>query len=465
MSRRIKRYGGEPVVSVDFSKLANFQPKQKEALEATKKYKYVLYGGSMGSGKSYFIRWALLYWILKMTAEYKQPGIRVALFCEDYGSLQDRHISKIKFEFPRWIGEYNAQLHEFRLAYKWGSGSIAFRNLDDPSKYISSEFAVIAVDEANRNSVQIFNILRTRLRWRGIDKTKFICASNPGGEPWVRQYFVDRNFPLEEKEPDEFYFVPALPKDNKYLGESYYKNLESLTEVERKAFLEGDWTAFDDEVDYQGWLKLLTQIELQNAIIDKKCHIGDGVLGIDPAAGGDKSSVVLKTETQQEVVFCQRLADILQLIPIISGAMEKYGRVKQIIVDRTGVGEGLFRRLKELKFPVKGISFSESPSDKTRFENYKAELYWKERNWILGGGKLLKHNGWNDFINIKYQIYNDRVIRIQSKAELRRRGFRSPDAVDAAALTMAANINLRFEEIYLNSPKTDKIAKIWGDIY
>jgi len=38
---------------IKFSDLTNFSPKQKEAEEALKHYKYVLYGGALGGGKSY----------------------------------------------------------------------------------------------------------------------------------------------------------------------------------------------------------------------------------------------------------------------------------------------------------------------------------------------------------------------------------------------------------------------------
>ncbi len=35
-----------------FSELAKFLPKQKDAQEASKRFKFVLYGGSLGSGQS-----------------------------------------------------------------------------------------------------------------------------------------------------------------------------------------------------------------------------------------------------------------------------------------------------------------------------------------------------------------------------------------------------------------------------
>ena len=452
--------------TISFTELTHFIPKQDEALQASKKYKYVLYGGTMGSGKSYFLRWCAIYWLLYLASKYNQQGIRVGLFCEDYGSLNDRHISKIKMEFPKGLGVYNEQRHEFTLHYRFGSGVIAFRNLDDPSKYVSSEFAAIFVDEINRNPYSMFSILRTRLRWAGIAETKFLAACNPVGEPWVKRYWIDRNFPPEEKEQEQFFFVQALPKDNPHLSESYYQALDSLDEKEKKAYLEGDWNAFEGEMDEEGWMKLLTDHQFQDAISEKPDHFGEGVIGVDPAAGGDRSAVVYKSEMLQEVVFSQKLNDVLQLIPVIARAISDYGNVKEIVIDRTGVGEGLYRRCKELekdlKVRVRGVAYAESPSSKERFENLKAELYWKERDWLLHGGKLKKHQGWNDFINIKYKIYNGKVIRIQSKDDLRKQGFKSPDTVDAAVLTQAASRNLKFDDMYKQITFKDRIKDIWA---
>src|SRR3990167_6831762 len=128
---------------ISFSELANFFPKQIEAASASRRFKFVLFGGSVGSGKSRWLRWMMVYWLMEYYAKYNIKGIRAGLFCEDYPSLNDRHLSKVKFEFPDWLGRFNEAKHEFTLAPEYGSGIIAFRNLDDPSKYLSVEFAVI----------------------------------------------------------------------------------------------------------------------------------------------------------------------------------------------------------------------------------------------------------------------------------------------------------------------------------
>ena len=55
---------------IKFSELSRFFPKQQEALDASKRFKYVLFGGSVGSGKSYWIRWTAIYWLMKYYSKY-----------------------------------------------------------------------------------------------------------------------------------------------------------------------------------------------------------------------------------------------------------------------------------------------------------------------------------------------------------------------------------------------------------
>ena len=417
---------------IKFTELAKFFPKQKEALEASKRFKFVLFGGSVGSGKSYWIRWTVVYWLMKYYSKYGIKGIRAGVFCEDYPSLNDRHLTKIKFEFPSWLGNYNEARKEFTLAPEYGSGIIAFRNLDDPSKYLSVEFAVIAIDEINRNPKTTFDMLRSRHRWPGIKDVKFIAGCNPLGEAWVKNVWVKRLFPSDEKEQYEFVFVPALPTDNPHLPVEYYKSLESLPENQRKAYLEGNWDAFDEGMDEKGYIRLVNDRELQACYVTDGIHSGYKVLGIDPAAGGDNSSIVLKSGNLQEILFNQKLQDTMDLVGVIMDKYQNYG-VDMIVVDKTGIGQGIYDRIKELNFPVRGIAFGEKSED-DMFGNLKAELHWNERKWLLSGGRLIKNHGWNEFEIVKYKNKDGKII-IQPKEDLFREGISSPNVVDAAVLT------------------------------
>ena len=419
-----------------FSELTKFFPKQLEALGATKRFKFTLFGGSVGSGKSYWIRWSVIYWLMRYYAKYGIEGVRAGVFCEDYPSLNDRHLTKVKFEFPSWLGTFNQQKHEFTLKPEYGSGIVAFRNLDDTEKYLSVEFAVIAIDEINRNPKTVFNVLRSRHRWPGIKDVKFLAGCNPLGEAWVKNRWVKRMFGPDEKEQYEFVFVPALPTDNPHLPQEYYKSLESLPENQRKAYLEGNWDAFDEGMDEKGYIRLITDRELQGVFTNTGEHSGYKILGVDPAAGGDNSAIVLKSGNLQEILFNQKLQNTMDLVGQI---MEKYRdyQCDFIVIDKTGVGQGVFDRLKDLDYPVRGVAFGEKSEDE-QFSNLKAEWHWRERKWLLSGGRLVQNMGWNEFEYVKYKNKDGRLI-IQPKEDLFREGISSPNCVDAAVLTMVVD--------------------------
>jgi hypothetical protein len=399
---------------------------------------------------------------MKYYSKYKLKGVRAGIFCEDYPSLNDRHLTKIKYEFPEWLGKFNEAKHEFTLAPEYGSGIIAFRNLDDPSKYLSVEFAVVAIDEINRNPKPTFDMLRTRHRWPGIKDVRFIAGCNPLGEAWVKNMWVKRMFPPDEKEQYEFVFVPALPTDNPYLPVEYYKSLESQPENIRKAYLEGNWDAFDEGLDEKGYIRLMSDRELQASFVQSGEHSGYKILGVDPAAGGDNSAIVLKSGNLQEILFNQKLTNTMDLVGQI---MEKYREYKAdfIVIDKTGVGQGVFDRIKELDYPVRGVAFGEKSED-PMFSNLKAEWHWRERNWLLGGGRLIANYGWNEFEYVKYKNKDGKLI-IQPKEDLFRDGLMSPNCVDAAVLTQVINENTIKTSRIMKSrgglPFYDKMKEVW----
>src|SRR5256886_1650620 len=222
------------------------EAKQQEFIDAWRSHRFVLFGGAAGPGKSYMLRWSLILFLVGLFAERQIERACVALFCEDYPSLHDRQISKIQREFPPWLGKLRrGDTKEFILAPEYGSGVIMLRNLDDPSKYLSTEFAAVAVDELTRDDLQTFNDLRLRLRWPGVERPLFLGASNPGGigHAWVKQYWLDGDFPVELRDlAREFAFVKALPTDNPHLTPQYWADLATLPEQMRRAYLEGDWS-------------------------------------------------------------------------------------------------------------------------------------------------------------------------------------------------------------------------------
>ena len=220
--------------------------KQKVALELIKTHRFLLYGGPRGGGKSHLLRW----WLLQLLLEFHTMGMKgvpVLLGCESYPTLVDRQISKIQLEFPQWLGEVKKTQDSglgFYLKPEFGEGRILLRNFDDANKYIGAEYAAVGIDQIEKNTVDVFNIIRGSLRYPGVPEPKMMATANPGGigHKWVKAYWIDKRYPTELAHmADKFVYVNAAPQDNPHLPKGYWEDLLSLPETLKKAWLDGDW--------------------------------------------------------------------------------------------------------------------------------------------------------------------------------------------------------------------------------
>lgn len=246
--------------------LAKFTPRQMQAVKEldSGKIKFLLYGGALGGGKSYFLRWCAVRLLMRYFLKKQLTWVQVMLACEDYPSLKDRQTTKIAREFPEWLGISVADHKDYGRCFilnpEYGNGVICFRNLDDASKYQSAEFAAILVDELTKNSYDTFTFLRTRLRWPGLTdvECQFIGGTNPGGigHGWCKQFWMDKLFPTEFINPtdyrEQFAYVPSKADDNPYLDPGYWAMLDTLPLHMRKAFRDGDWNVFVGQA-FQEW--------------------------------------------------------------------------------------------------------------------------------------------------------------------------------------------------------------------
>lgn len=258
-------------------------PSQEKMLDAMWIFEYILFGGAAGPGKSYTLRWSGVELLTAWFTNFGLKDVRIGLFCEDYPSLKDRQISKIEREFPKWLGRLKDDTVEglsYHINPRYGGGIIALRNLDDPSKYASTEFAAILVDELTKNKRQTFDDLRFRKRWPGISHSPFIGVSNPGsiGHGWVKKLWINKDFSGDDSNlnPETFLFIPAKAGENPYLPQSYWKTLNSLPPAMRKAMLDGSWDVFVGQV----FIEFSTNIQVSDRF-DYKLEECKKVIGFD----------------------------------------------------------------------------------------------------------------------------------------------------------------------------------------
>ena len=227
---------------------------QTEFLAASERE--VFYGGARGGGKSY----AMLVDPLRYCHKDHHRGL---LLRRSMPELRDM-INHSQRLYPKAYP--GAKWREQEKEWRFPSGArIEFgyaENLTDVLRYQGQSYTWIGIDELPQYPTpEIYNFLRSSLRSVDPEIPVFMRATgNPGnvGSMWVKEMFVDPTEPNKSfdviidtivgQKKITRRFIPAKLQDNPYLmqTEDYLVMLSSLPEVQRKQFLEGDWSAFED---------------------------------------------------------------------------------------------------------------------------------------------------------------------------------------------------------------------------
>jgi len=99
---------------------------------------------------------------------------------------------------------------------------------------------------------------------------------------------------------------------------------------------------------------------------------------------------------------------------------------------------GSYDRLREQLPQVRGVGGADEPTD-NRFLNVRAEMYWRCKEWLARGGKLMRDPDWLQLLAIKYKVADSSGrLKMMSKEEMLREGIDSPDVADALAMTFVS---------------------------
>lgn len=169
------------------------------------------------------------------------------------------------------------------------------------------------------------------------------------------------------------------------------------------------------------------------------------VWGLDVARFGSDKSVLLRRRANT-VERIQRWSnmDLMQLTGLVVHEWESTphpDRPVEILVDSIGIGAGVVDRLRELQLPAIGVNVSEAPSLKGESHNLRTELWTKIKAWLAARDCRLPKD--EDLVaelaTPRYKFTSNGKLLLESKDEMRKRGFRSPDSADALALTFAGS--------------------------
>jgi len=114
-----------------------------------------------------------------------------------------------------------------------------------------------------------------------------------------------------------------------------------------------------------------------------------------------------------------------------------------IIIDKGGLGAGIYARLRELNIPCIAVNFGESAQEREEYADRRTEIWYRMRAWFKDGPNRIPDNE-----ELKADVSAPEAgeyesggrKRLESKKSMKKRGVRSPDYGDALALTFAEHV-------------------------
>lgn len=231
------------------------------------KWKEVLFYGSSRSGKTFVI----LYWLIVQAVVYEANSLVLRYL---FTSLQLGMLQQTLPAVLKAIAEHNGYKTIDKVVMKGGKPFCKFNGKDNYlmffngayiqfsslrgssdgnttfDKILSSEWGHIFIDEVSEVEERAIDVLRTRLAQKLPIRNKLLFALNPtrkSGWTYIRffKHETREGLAIPQKTIDTFLVVKFSLNDNmENVAEDYKETLESMSTLQRKRFLDGDY--FDE---------------------------------------------------------------------------------------------------------------------------------------------------------------------------------------------------------------------------
>ena len=412
--------------SIDLSKLYTPHPRQVLFHQAPEKGR--LFGGAIRGGKTKAgvaegIQLSIDYpGNVGIMARQSLPAFKRTVMVE-----LDRYIDYL---YPKIITQHHATDHYIQF---WNGSRIWYTGLGDDTRGLASQMGTTLgwffIDQVEECSEMHFNNLLGRLSLNIPKiKLKYFLTANPM-PGWVKMRFI-------ESHPDDFIYIPSLPRDNPYLPENYEAELRAIYPEEIvRSWLDGDWSAMEGG----NFLFPYNQIRLA---VNRELEVKDSdvkFLGQDVAREGDDNSVATIRQGGR-VIYTDSWGktDLMESTGIILQKIERFNiDPKNVNLDAVALGAGIYDRLREQKVYINGIIAGGEPMDKEHYVNSRAEMYDNLRKRFEAGTISIPDD--QDLIaqlsSIRFKIASDKKLQIVSKEEMKRTyHLKSPDKSDSLAL-------------------------------
>ena len=427
----VEAYRDEPVLFVEQVLGAKPLPWQKDFLNSIARgERRISVRAGHGVGKSTACSWALIWHLL---TRFPQKAICTA---PTAGQLFDALFSEVK----HWINKLPPSLREAVEVYSdrivqkqtpessFISARTSSAERPEALAGVHSEHVLLICDEASAIPEAVFESAAGSMS--GHSATT-ILIGNPTRNTGL---FFRTHHSLSS----DWKTMHVSCLDNPLVAHDFIDQIKATYGEGSNAYrvrVLGDFALRDDDV--------LISAELVDGAMQRDVVLNTSeplIYGVDVARFGDDRTVICKRQGNVVVGFKHWSGEDL---------MGTVGRIvheasldkpEEICVDSIGLGGGVADRLRELGHNVRDVNVSESAALNQQAARLRDELWMAAKDWLdTRAVKLPKDDDLRaELTGPTYNFTSNGKIKVEGKADMKRRGMRSPDLADALCLTFAS---------------------------
>lgn len=407
---------------------------QREALRALVKEDQVAIRSGHGVGKSALMAWVVLWWMLT------HYPCKVACTAPTSHQLQDVLWGEIakwhNLLDPAWKDLLSVKSDRVEMKSNpmesFAVARTARKEQPEAFQGFHSENMLFLVDEASGVEDVIFQVGQGAMSTKG---AKTLMAGNPTR---TSGYFFDAFNTMRQS----WHTIQVRCQDSKMVTQDFIDAMRKQwgedSDVYRVRVL-GEFPRSDSNT--------VVPLELVEAAVGREVDLVEGkiIWGLDVARfGADKTALAKRQKNVLlEPIKTWQGKDLMQTVGTVVREYEDTAyadRPAMIMVDSIGLGAGVVDRLREQGYPVRGVNVGESPSvNDSKFARLRDELWWRAREWFDGRDVKIPNQSEliGDLTTPTYEVLSSGKLKVESKADIKKRLPRSPDLADALCLTFA----------------------------
>jgi hypothetical protein len=161
------------------------------------------------------------------------------------------------------------------------------------------------------------------------------------------------------------------------------------------------------------------------------------VLSVDVARYGDDKTVVNIRQGRKLITqYKWRELNTMEVAERTATLIREY-HPQATFVDGVGVGAGVVDRLRQLNYEIIEVNAGNKADDYETFYNKRAEMWSRMRDWLKDADIPADLDLRESLIGLEFGFDDKERIRLERKADMKKRGLESPDEGDALAMSFA----------------------------